>query len=239
MPESQRTKSSRENRNPYLEILEQAIYFDLEHYIYHKPICIGIFGAGVVKPAGFEVTQYFLESKSDLKGLVRTARDYLLEQQRSGKKTLVTFAGNNDLGVLKAMLARFHLSDDFLDEFHHLDLQREMKKQFGVMFSLAKTEALVGICRQNVEVSGSTLAKTFAAIMKKPDYIHRMPKEKIHRFLSYNEADVVNLYGILKNWSKIQPKNVKAQMALDEKMRQEKRALREAQRMEQEKTKED
>ena len=36
--------------------------------------------------------------------------------------------------------------------------------------------------------------------MKDKDYVNRMPKEKLHNILLYNEQDVINLYHIFVNW---------------------------------------
>lgn len=208
-------------------ISHRCLFLDLEHYIYKRPVCIGIFGGAVLEAGQLEVTQYFLESRSDLADLIKKSHAYLSQQLAAGRDHLVTFAGENDLGILRAMFDRFDLGFDF-NQFTHLDLQKQIKAKFGAILGLKVVEELLGIEREVQPISGSTLAKTFATIMKDDDYIHRMPPEKIQRFLSYNRSDVANLYEIMANFEKLNQESVKAY--LDERLalRLAKQAAREA-----------
>ena len=76
---------------------EESIYFDLEHYVYKKPKCIGVFGACVYnkKNKKINVTQYMIENKSEVVDILLLAKKYFIKMKREGKKVIVTFAGNN------------------------------------------------------------------------------------------------------------------------------------------------
>ena len=45
-----------------IEVYKHAIYFDLEHYVYKKPICIGVFGCCYYDDdlKKLKVTQYMI-----------------------------------------------------------------------------------------------------------------------------------------------------------------------------------
>lgn len=182
---------------------ETSVFLDLEHYIFHKPIAIGIFGAAVREGDELVLTQYFLENRQDLKKLVRAARDYLREKLALGYPNLVTFAGKNDLMMLHAMFRNFSINDDLHELFEHVDLQSVFKREFSQIIGLTRLEEFAGIQRENPDISGSTIAKTFGRIMNDPKYFSRMPEEKIQRFLDYNAQDVVNLYHITARWDRI------------------------------------
>ena len=49
------------NRSP-----EELIFFDLEHYVYKKPKCIGVFGACIFEKNKLYVTQYMIENKREV-----------------------------------------------------------------------------------------------------------------------------------------------------------------------------
>lgn len=186
-----------------LQGLDELIFLDMEHYIYRKPIALGIFGAAVLEGNELVCTQYFLENKKDLKGLVKTSYNYLNEKQKAGHSQLVAFAAKNDLNVLHTMFRKFRLRGDLREEFKVVDLQSEFKKAYAETISLEALEGFAEIHRQGPSISGSTIAKTFANIVGDADYIHRMPKEKMVRLLDYNRMDVVNLFLVMANWDKI------------------------------------
>lgn len=55
--------------NENKELYKKAIFFDLEHYVYRKPVCVGVFGCcyyDSIKNA-IEVTQYMIEGKKRCK----------------------------------------------------------------------------------------------------------------------------------------------------------------------------
>ena len=185
------------------DIHETAVFLDLEHYIYRKPICIGIFGAAVVEAGELVLTQYFLENRGDLKGLITSAHDYLLEKRAAGYEYLVTFAGQNDLMMLHAMFVKFGIKTDLRQVFDPVDLQSVFKQEFSGIIGLNALEDFCGIRREGPDISGSTIAKTFANVMADPGYIHRIPEDKIDRLLAYNQQDVENLCHILLNWGSL------------------------------------
>lgn len=195
------------------DIHKTSVFLDLEHYIYKKPICIGIFGAAVVEEGQLVLTQYFLENQADSKGLIKASHDYLQEKRGAGFEHLVTFAGQNDLMMLHAMFKKFRIPTDLRQLFDSIDLQSEFKQEFHGIVGLTALEQFAGIHRQGPEISGSTIAKTFASVMADPAYINRMPKEKIGRLLAYNQLDVENLYYIMMKWGNIS--KVQAQEYLD------------------------
>ena len=187
---------------------DTSVFLDLEHYIFHKPIAIGIFGACVKEGDELVLTQYFLENRKDLKKLVEASRDYLQEKKEKGYSKLVTFAGKNDLTMLHSMFQKFGIQDDLYDLFEHVDLQSMFKRKFSEIIGLTRLEEFVGIHRESPDISGSTIAKTFGRIMGDADYIRRMPEEKIHRFLEYNALDVINLYRITVRWGRVSKTDV-------------------------------
>ena len=52
-------------------------------------------------------------------------------------------------------------------------------------------------------MSGVTIAKTFAKIVKDYDYINRIPEDKVKKILNYNLDDVVNLFYIYVRWKRL------------------------------------
>lgn len=184
------------------EILNKAVYLDLEHYIYKVPVCLGIFGASRIEGDEIVSTQYFLEGKEDLKVLVNNAYLYLINCLNNGYKYMVTFAGNNDRLVLNAMFRKYNLVMDFNKEFYNVDIQREIEKAFESKTGLKATETILNIDRTD-DITGSNIAKTFSNIMKDKDYINRMPQSKVNKLLIYNQQDCENLYHILNHWGEL------------------------------------
>ena len=184
-------------------IFERALFFDLEHYVYKKPICIGVFGCCLYNHVDhtLKVTQYMIEKKSDAVTIVRMAKEYFQKAYADKKDCIVTFSGNNDFTVINYLFNKYKIKLDF-DGFKMLDIQEIFKKYTGVCTGLKIIEKQFDIVRENKNISGATLAKTFSKIMKDDEYINRMPKEKIEKILLYNEQDVVSLYHILANWNK-------------------------------------
>lgn len=185
----------------YEDILDRSIFFDLEHYVYKKPICIGVFGCCCYDSQKkiIKVTQYMIENKMDAPVIVKMAKDYFQEAYNDGKTHIVTFSGNNDFTVINYLLQRYKVAFNF-DNFVKLDIQDLFKQITGVCTGLKTIEKQFNIIRENKPISGANLAKTFSKIMKDKDYINRMPKEKIQTILLYNEQDVVSLFEILVNW---------------------------------------
>ncbi|CUO18362.1 MULTISPECIES: ribonuclease H-like domain-containing protein [Clostridium] len=183
---------------------EESIYFDLEHYVYKKPKCIGVFGACVYNKADNKiyVTQYMIENKNEVVEILLLAKRYFIRMKKAGKKTIVTFSGNNDFTVIKYLFNKYNIYFDFDKEFKSVDIQKEYEKDMNTSIGLKKLEKIFEIYREGDVISGSNLAKTFHKVLKDKEYIERMPKEKIETILQYNEQDVVNLYKIFVNWKK-------------------------------------
>ncbi len=181
-------------------ILHEAVFVDLEHYIFRQPVCVGIFGAAYMIDRRLQTEQYFLESARDLKTLTLASLEFLMKKKAEGYKYLVTFAGKNDLMMIHAMFRKYGLTTDLRKEFICIDVQREFEKRFKIGIGLKPLEILSGINREGGDMSGASIAKTFARIMRDPEYIRRMDRQKIHRLIEYNKQDVVSLYHILAGW---------------------------------------
>lgn len=184
--------------------VEDVIFFDLEHYVYKKPKCIGVFGACVYEKESRTLltTQYMIENKKEIKDLLKLALRYFKDMKEKGKKAISTFSGNNDFTVINYLFNKYKIEFDFEDEFNSIDLQKYYEREMGTSIGLKNLEKIFDIHRQGEVISGSNLAKTFYKVLKDSDYIKRMPYEKIEKILLYNEQDVVNLYYIFLNWKK-------------------------------------
>lgn len=182
----------------------EIIFFDLEHYVYKKPKCIGVFGACVYNKLDNKlyVTQYMLENKDEVVDILLMAKKYFVNMKRHGKKAIVTFSGNNDFTVINYLFNKYSIEYDFSKEFESIDIQKEYEKTVNTSIGLKNLEKVFEIHREGEVISGSNLAKTFHKVMKDRDYILRMPKEKVLNILLYNEQDVVNLYKIYVEWNK-------------------------------------
>ena len=67
---------------------EELIFFDLEHYVYKKPKCIGVFGACIYNNIDKKlyVTQYMIENKGEVVDILVLAKKYFLKMREIGKK---------------------------------------------------------------------------------------------------------------------------------------------------------
>ena len=185
------------------QLFKDALFFDLEHYIYKKPICIGVFGCCVYDEITNElkVTQYMAENKKDAIEILTLAKNYFEEMKNKyNKKYIVTFSGNNDFTVINYLLKAHKI--DFLLEgyFGEVDLQKCYEKAEGTCIGLKALEKKFDIERESELISGSNLAKTFSKIVKDNEYINRMPQEKKDKILLYNQQDVVSLFYIYVDW---------------------------------------
>lgn len=183
---------------------ENMIFFDLEHYVYKKPKCIGVFGACIYnsKSKSLEVTQYMIENRYEVVDILQLAKKYFINMKNNLKTTIVTFSGNNDFTVINYLFNKYNIEYDFNKEFNMVDIQKEYEKEKHKSIGLKNLEKQFNISRESELISGSNLAKTFHKVMKDSEYIRRMPKEKVEKILLYNEQDVVSLYHILTNWNK-------------------------------------
>lgn len=184
---------------------ENAIFFDLEHYVYKVPICIGVFGCCYYdkNTKSLIVTQYMIENKKDANNIIFMIEKYFNDCiKNKNKKYIVTFSGNNDFTMLKYLFNKKKVEFDIEGKFIHVDLQHEYEKVKKTCIGLKNLEKIFEIERQGELIGGSTLAKTFNRIVNDKEYFNRMPSEKKDRILKYNEQDVVNLFYILTNWKK-------------------------------------
>ena len=183
---------------------EELIFFDLEHYVYKKPKCIGVFGACEYNPQikSILVTQYMIEDKDEAIDILYLARDYFMRMKNKGKKAIVTFSGNNDFTVINYLFEKNGIMYNFDEHFDSIDIQKEYEKGRSGSIGLKNLEKIFDIIREGEVISGSNLAKTFHKVMKDKSYFKRMPEEKIEKILLYNEQDVINLYYIYVNWKK-------------------------------------
>ena len=143
-----------------------------------------------------------IENKNEVVEILLLAKRYFIRMKKAGKKTIVTFSGNNDFTVIKYLFNKYNIYFDFDKEFKSVDIQKEYEKDMNTSIGLKKLEKIFEIYREGDVISGSNLAKTFHKVLKDKEYIERMPKEKIETILQYNEQDVVNLYKIFVNWKK-------------------------------------
>lgn len=188
------------------ELFKDSIFFDLEHYVYKKPVCIGVFGCCYFDEASSElkVTQYMIENKTDSDDILKLAEKYFTDMlYQKNKKYIVTFSGNNDFTVINYLFKQNEIEFDFDASFKQIDLQKEYEKVKKVSIGLKNLEKEFNITRDSALISGQNLAKTFSKIVKDSGYISRMPEEKKEKILLYNEQDVVSLFEIYINWDKI------------------------------------
>ena len=183
---------------------EEIIFFDLEHYVYKKPKCIGVFGACEYdkKNNNILVTQYMIEDRDEATNILYLAKEYFIRMKQRGKKAIITFSGNNDFSVINYLFKENGIYYNFDEEFDSIDIQKEYEKFKKLSIGLKKLEKVFDIEREGEVISGSNLAKTFHKVMKDKSYFKRMPEEKIEKILLYNEQDVINLYYIYVNWKK-------------------------------------
>lgn len=187
-------------------LFKDALFFDLEHYIYKKPICVGVFGCCYfnTEKSVLEVTQYMIENKNDIKSILRLAREYFKTMyEKHGKRYIITFSGNNDFTVINYLFEKYKIGFDINEHFFHLDLQKQYEKQRRESIGLKALEKEFSIFRDSELISGSNLAKTFSKIIKDSDYISRMPEDKKGKILLYNQQDVVSLFHIYVSWNSV------------------------------------
>ena len=184
---------------------EELIFFDLEHYVYKKPKCIGVFGACEYdkKSKEIKVTQYMIEDKYEATYILYLAKKYFVNMKEKGKKAIVTFSGNNDFTVINYLFKEQEIYYNFEDEFDSIDIQKEYEKDKNSSIGLKNLEKIFDIVREGEVISGSNLAKTFHKVIKDRSYFKRMPQEKIDKILQYNEQDVVNIILYLCKLEKI------------------------------------
>ena len=195
------------------DLYKDSLFFDLEHYIYKKPVCLGVFGCSYYDESSHElkVTQYMIENEKEAIDILYLAKAYFDEMLlKRGKKHIVTFSGNNDFVVINYLFNKYNIDFKVEDNFNSIDLQKQYEKETGCCIGLKALEKEFKIIRASELISGSNLAKTFHKIMKDRDYVNRMPKEKKEKILLYNEQDVVSLFHMYVNWNRLEKTREKA-----------------------------
>ena len=184
------------------DLFKHALFFDLEHYVYKKPICVGVFGCCYYdeEDRTLKVTQYIIESKEDACDILILAKDYFEKMVKMDKKYMVTFSGNNDYCMIDYLFNKYKMDFNAEECFIGVDLQKEYEKVKKTSIGLKALEKEFGISRDTGLISGSNLAKTFQKIMKDENYMNRMPEEKKEKILLYNDQDVVSLFHMFVNW---------------------------------------
>lgn len=193
------------------EVYKKALFFDLEHYVYKKPICVGVFGCGYYNDelSQIELTQYMIENEEDANEILKLAEKYFFKAKNElNKEYVVTFSGNNDFTMINYLFEKNNIDIKVNEYFKSVDLQKEYEKISGKCIGLKNLEKIFCIPRETELISGATLAKTFAKIIKDNEYFERMPEEKVEKILSYNEQDVTSLFYIMVNWYEF-TKNIK------------------------------
>lgn len=191
--------------NGLKDIYKSALFFDLEHYVYKKPICVGVFGCCYYDESSNNiiVTQYMIENRKDAVDILYLAEEYFKRAfKEENKKYIVTFSGNNDYTVINFLLKKHKIKLNLDDYFEKIDIQQLYEAATKRCIGLKALEKIFEINRENELISGSNLAKTFSKIVKDETYIERMPKEKIKKILLYNEQDVISLFHMLTKWNK-------------------------------------
>ena len=147
---------------------EELIFFDLEHYVYKKPKCVGVFGACVFddKDKKLHVTQYMIEGKNDVVDILILAKKYFINMKEEGKKAIVTFSGNNDFTVINYLFNKYGVYYDFIREYESVDIQKEYEMDKKTSIGLKNLEKVFDIHRESELISGSNLAKTFHKVLK-------------------------------------------------------------------------
>ncbi|AWZ48083.1 hypothetical protein C3495_04315 [Clostridiaceae bacterium 14S0207] len=184
---------------------KNSVFLDLEHYVYKKPKCIGVFGVCFYdeEQDSLIFTQFMIESKKDEDKILYKAYKYLKYCKMDLKKTnMVTFSGNNDYTVIDYLFEQRKIPMKVKTYFNEIDLQKCYEKVKKESIGLKNLEKLFDIEREGEVISGMNLAKTINKITKDEDYIHNMPIAKLQNILLYNEQDVVNLFKIYTNWNK-------------------------------------
>lgn len=187
------------------DIYKDALFFDLEHYVYKKPICVGVFGCSYFDEHEkcLNVTQYMIENKEDAYDILVLAKEYFNNMLLNhGKKYIITFSGNNDYTIINYLFSKYKMNFKIEDYFIGIDLQKEFEKVKKTSIGLKALEKEFNIKRDTELISGANLAKTFNKIMKDEDYMNRMPDEKKEKILLYNEQDVVSLFHMYVDWEK-------------------------------------
>ncbi|URZ15567.1 ribonuclease H-like domain-containing protein [Clostridium felsineum] len=187
------------------KIYSKALFFDLEHYVYKKPICIGVFGCAYYdeETKNLKTTQYMIENRKDSEEILKIAEEYFIKAKIKLKKEyIVTFSGNNDFTVVNYLFKKNNINMEVNKEFKSIDLQKEYEKVTKKCVGLKNLEKVFEINRESEIISGSTLAKTFGKIVKDEEYSLRMPEEKKDKILLYNRQDVESLFNMITTWNK-------------------------------------
>ncbi len=187
------------------KLYKNTLFFDLEHYVYKVPICIGVFGCCyyIEESNSLKVTQYMIENENDANDILALAKDYFINMyEKNDKRYIVTFSGNNDFSVINYLFNKHEINYTILDHYSEIDLQKYYENTMKKSIGLKNLEKEFNINRSSELISGQNLAKTFSKMVKDSTYIKRMPESKVEKILQYNKQDVVSLFYMVINWEK-------------------------------------
>lgn len=184
---------------------KKALFFDLEHYIYRKPITIGVFGCCYYDEHKNSLvsTQYMIESKGEARKIVELGIKYFKKaKEELGKEYIVTFSGNNDFLVMNYLIEKYKIDYEIKENFKSIDLQKEFEKSTKEGIGLKDLEVIFDIERESEVIKGSNIARTFGKLFRDKEVPYSIPKEKQDKIMFYNEQDVVSLFYIYVDWFK-------------------------------------
>ena len=75
------------------------------------------------------VTQYMIEDRDEAINILYLAKEYFIRMKEKGKKTIVTFSGNNDFTVINYLFKENGIDYNFDEEFDSIDIQKEYEKE--------------------------------------------------------------------------------------------------------------
>lgn len=183
---------------------KDALFFDLEHYVYRKPIAIGVFGCAYYEEENnsIELTQIMIEKAEEADDiLLDSLRYFKYAKEKLHKKYIVTFSGDNDFFMFNTLIKEKGINYILDKQYKSIDIQKEFQKKTNEGIGLKSLEILFNINRECESISGVQIAKSFGKYFKENSN-YKMSKKKANKILRYNEEDVVNLFYIAMEWQK-------------------------------------
>lgn len=183
---------------------KDALFFDLEHYVYRRPIAIGVFGCAYYEEDSnsIRLTQLMIEKAEEADDILIDALKYFKNaKEKLKKKYIVTFSGDNDFFMFNTLIKDKGINYRLENQYKSIDIQKEFQKKTNEGIGLKSLEILFHINRECESISGVQIAKSFGKYFKENGH-YKMSKKKANKILRYNEEDVVNLFYIAMKWEK-------------------------------------
>lgn len=183
---------------------KDALFFDLEHYVYRRPIAIGVFGCAYYEEESHSIrlTQLMIERAEEADEiLIDALRYFKYAKEKLKKKYIVTFSGDNDFFMFNTLIKDKGINYRLENQYKSIDIQKEFQKKTNEGIGLKSLEILFHINRECESISGVQIAKSFGKYFKENGH-YKMSKKKADRILRYNQEDVVNLFYIAMKWEK-------------------------------------